>query len=99
MPVEQRPEALDRVAAAVAPFGAMALTALHVMTTLTGSAILALAHASGRLSLEEAWTAAHVDEDWQVSRWGIDVEAAARRARRWAEMQAASRFLKLLRAG
>ena len=98
MPVEQRPEALQRVAAAVAPFDAMALTALHVMTTLTGSAILALAHAAGRISAEEAWTAAHVDEDWQISQWGIDVEAAERRVRRRAEMQAASRFLELLRA-
>ena len=39
-----------------------------------------------------------MDEDWQVSQWGVDVEAAERRARRWAEMQAASRFLGLLRA-
>jgi chaperone required for assembly of F1-ATPase len=98
IPVEQRPEALERVGAAVAPFDAMALTALHVMTTLTGSAILALAHAAGRISVEEAWTAAHVDEDWQISQWGVDVEAAERRARRRADMQAASRFLDLLRA-
>ena len=98
MPVVQRPEALDQVAAVVAPFDAMALTALHVMTTLTGSAILALAHAAGRISTEEAWAAAHVDEDWQISQWGVDVEAAERRARRWAEMQAASRFLELLRS-
>ncbi len=99
MPVRQRPEALERIAAAVAPFDAMALTSLHVLTTLSGSAILALAHAAGRISAEAAWAAAHVDEDWQISQWGIDVEAAERRARRWAEMQAASRFLELLRAG
>lgn len=98
MPVTQRQESLTRVAAAVAPFDAMALTSLHVLTTLTGSAILALAHAAGRISAEAAWAAAHVDEDWQVSQWGVDVEAAERRARRWAEMQAASRFLELLRA-
>ena len=41
--------------------------------------------------------AGHVDEDWQISRWGADTEAAARRARRLAEMQAASRLLILLR--
>ena len=98
MPVTQRQESLARVAAAVAPFDAMALTSLHVLTTLTGSAILALAHAAGCISAEAAWAAAHVDEDWQVSQWGVDVEAAERRARRWAEMQAASRFLGLLRA-
>lgn len=45
MPVEQTQDALDRIAAAVAPFDALALTSLHVMTTLTGSALLALARA------------------------------------------------------
>ena len=43
-----------RIAAAMAPFEAMALTSLHVLTTLTGSAILALAHAAGRISAEAA---------------------------------------------
>ena len=66
------------------------------MTTLMGSALLALAHAHGALTADAAWAAAHVDEDWQISRWGEDAEAEARRARRWAEMQAASRMLALL---
>lgn len=96
MPVEQDHAALERVAVAVAPFQAMALTCLHVMTTLMGSALLALAHAKGQLSAEDAWTAAHIDEDWQIRQWGVDVEAAERRARRWGEMQAASKFLELL---
>jgi chaperone required for assembly of F1-ATPase len=98
MPVTQTSEALSRVADLVAPFKPFALTALHVMTTLTGSAFLALAVAQGRLSAEDAWTAAHVDEDWQIARWGIDVEAAERRARRHAEMLSAARFLDLLAA-
>lgn len=98
MPVEQEQSALDRVAAAVAPYDALRLTSLHVMTTLTGSALLALAQATGRLSAEEAWTAAHVDEDWQIRRWGVDVEATERRARRWEEMSAASRLLQLLQS-
>ena len=62
------------------------------------SAFLALAAAKGRLSAEEAWNAAHIDEDWQIARWGVDVEAADRRARRHAEMLAASRFIELLSA-
>ncbi len=37
--------------------------------------------------------------DWQIARWGVDVEAAERRARRRAEMLAAGRFLELLAAG
>jgi chaperone required for assembly of F1-ATPase len=75
---------------------AFALASLHVMTTLMGSVLLALAHAHGRLSTEDAWVAAHVDEDWQISKWGEDAEAAARRKRRLTEMQAASRMLALL---
>jgi len=75
-----------------------AVAALHVVTSLTGSALLALAHARGRLSAEQAWSAAHVDEGWQTSQWGEDAEAKARRDRRWAEMQAASRLLALLAA-
>ncbi|MGI9403251.1 MAG: ATP12 family chaperone protein [Hyphomicrobium sp.] len=97
IPVEQSREVLDRIAGEVALFDALALTCLHVMSTLTGSALLALAHAKGRLSVEEAWAAAHIDEDRQISQWGEDAESAGRRAARWAEMQAASRFLSLLR--
>ncbi len=96
MPVVQVKEALEKVGAAVAQFDAMALTALHVMTTLLGSALLALAHAKGRISVDEAWGAGHVDEDWQISKWGVDFEAAERRATRLREFQAASRFLALL---
>jgi len=96
MPVTQ-PEAAQRaVGRALDGEDAFALAALHVMTTLTGSALLALAHAQGRLTVEQAWAAAHVDEDWQIGTWGRDAEAAARRQRRWSEMQAASRMLALL---
>ncbi len=41
---------------------------------------------------------AHLDEDWQIARWGVDVEAAERRKRRHAEWLAARRFLELLEA-
>jgi chaperone required for assembly of F1-ATPase len=97
MPVTQPEAAQQAVARALDGQNAFALAALHVMTTLTGSALLALAHARGRLTAEQAWVAAHVDEDWQIGTWGEDAEAAARRLRRWSEMQAASRMLGLLR--
>ena len=42
------------------------LSALHLMTNLTGSALLALAVDFGELDVEAAWNAAHVDEDWQI---------------------------------
>jgi chaperone required for assembly of F1-ATPase len=97
MPVAQPEAAISAVARALEDFDTFGLAALHVMTTLTGSALLALAHARGHLTAEAAWAAAHVDEDWQIGRWGEDAEAAARRRRRWSEMEAASRLLALLR--
>ncbi|MDP3897782.1 MAG: ATP12 family protein, partial [Mesorhizobium sp.] len=56
------------------------LAAVHVMTSLTGSALLAIAVEAGAIDAETAWKAAHVDEDWQVEQWGPDAEAEARQA-------------------
>jgi len=72
------------------------LAALHSMTTLTGSALLAIAVWKGELTAAEAWDAAHVDEDWNIAQWGEDAEAKARRARRWSEMDAADRLIRAL---
>jgi chaperone required for assembly of F1-ATPase len=82
-------EAIARIANSgeAAPF---ALAALHVMTTLTGSVLLALAVAYGELTPAEAWIAAHVDEDFEMRAWGEDAEALQRRARQWREMEAAA---------
>ena len=95
MPVAQADQAIQRLAAAVTPLDAFRLTALHVMTTLMGSALLALAVVQGRLPPEAAWEAAHVDEDWQIAEWGADAEATVRRERRWQEMQAAALLARL----
>lgn len=82
----------DRLEAIQSPFR---LAALHVMTTLTGSVLIALAHADGRMDADAAWAAAHVDEHHQESRWGRDEDAIARRAAREAEFRAASRAYAL----
>ncbi len=89
----QPAEALEAVARAIEGLDAPRLAALHSATTLTGSAGLALAVLHRRLTAAEAWTAAHVDEDWQVRLWGADHEASQRRERRWLEMQAAGLVL------
>ena len=96
MPVIQPAPAVASVARAAEVHEAFELAALHVMTTLMGSALLALAHARGHLTADDAWAAAHIDEDWQISQWGEDAEAKARREARWLEMQAASRLIQLL---
>jgi chaperone required for assembly of F1-ATPase len=98
MHVGQPPEALAAVRAAVDAFeDSSALAALAAMTSLTGSALLALAVAHGRLTPDEAWRAAHLDEDFQAERWGADAEATARHAARWREMEAAAVFAEMHR--
>ena len=72
------------------------LAAIHVMTSLTGSALLAVAVDAGQISVEQAWAAGHVDEDWQIEHWGQDAEAVARRANRKRDMLAAAALLEAL---
>ena len=94
--VDQPPAAAEAVARAVNEVSAAeALAALNVMTTITGSALLAMAVARGRLDAAQAWRAAHVDEDFQTRNWGEDAEAAARHARRWLDMEAAAKVFAL----
>ena len=71
------------------------LAALHAMTTLTGSLLIALAVLHGRLTPREAWAAAHVDEAFQSSVWGVDAEAEARLLARKAEFDAAAAVAEL----
>jgi chaperone required for assembly of F1-ATPase len=97
MPVDQPPASIAALRTACACLDPFALTALHVMTSLTGSLVVTLAHMAGRLSLAESWAAAHVDEDFQIEIWGEDQEASARRERRFGEMRAASEFFSLSR--
>ncbi len=93
--VAQPKASLARLRAALLGRDAFGLAALHVMTGLTGSALLALAVAQGRLTPEAAWEAAHVDEDWQIGQWGEDAEAAERRKNRWRDFAGAARALAL----
>lgn len=93
MPVAQPQASSAAVAAEIAGLPALQLAGLHVLTTLTGSALLALAVHRGHLSLDAAWAAAHVDEDWQIAQWGEDAEARDRRSRRLREARAAAALL------
>ena len=95
--IEQPEPALALVRAEVRQYPApFALAALASATQLAGSALIALMLACGKLEVEQAWTAAHVDEDWSVQQWGEDAEASARRAARFAEFDAAARLLRLI---
>jgi chaperone required for assembly of F1-ATPase len=90
-----QPENAIAAARAAIPSGPWRLGAAHVVTTLTGSALIALALCAGRIDLDAAWAAANVDEDWNMHLWGRDEMALAARAVRFADLQAAGRVLAL----
>ncbi|MFC0245295.1 ATP12 family chaperone protein [Falsochrobactrum ovis] len=97
MHVEQPREAITAFGAQLSSFKhPIALAALHTMTTLSGSAIIALAVAKNEISAEEGWSRAHIDEDWTIEHWGEDAEANARRAFRKQEMMISDRLLKAI---
>ena len=95
--VGQPPEAVDAVRrwleARREPFR---LSAIHVVTTLTGSALLALALEAGETAADSTWDAAHVDESWNAEHWGEDAEAAARNAARRRDFDAAVALVRAL---
>jgi chaperone required for assembly of F1-ATPase len=91
-----QPEAAIAAACTAIPTDPWRLGAVSLITTLTGSALIALAVAANELSVDEAWAAAHVDEDWNMDFWGRDELAMQRRAARFADMQAAGMVLRLV---
>lgn len=96
MHIEQPQTSIEAFAEALARYRSpFQLTGLHSATTIMGSALLALAFAEGEISLDDAWQAAHVDEDWNISQWGEDHEAKERRAFRYRDFEAACTMIKL----
>lgn len=99
MPQQQPEEALSAFAKALQEFATpLELAALHTFTSLSGSALLALAFAKGFLNVEQVWALAHLEEDWTIEHWGSDSDAEVRRAKRFQELQAAVAVFASLRS-
>jgi len=81
---------------AIIPSEPWRLGAVSAITTLTGSALLALALNEAAFEAEAVWAAAHVDEDWQMEQWGRDEMALEQRAYRRAEFDAAATVLRVV---
>jgi chaperone required for assembly of F1-ATPase len=92
MPVAQAEGDLRRLREPLEAMDAFELAAFHDLVSLSGSLVLALAVAMGRLSPEEAWTLSRIDEEFQIEEWGADEEAAEAAARRRAAFLDSARF-------
>jgi len=94
MYIEQPREAIAAISAYLRQYASpFAIAALHAITILTGSALLALAIAAGKLDVAAGWRLAHLDEDWTIEHWGADEEAAIRRGNRENELYTAAAVL------
>ncbi|WP_407175215.1 ATP12 family chaperone protein [Bradyrhizobium sp. STM 3562] len=93
----RQPDAAIEAARAALPDEPWSIAALHVVTTLTGSALLAIALLHGARDPDQVWAAAHVDEDWNASQWGVDEEAAERRAARLVDFRAAAEIIRIMK--
>ncbi|WP_198373431.1 ATP12 family chaperone protein [Roseomonas rosulenta] len=98
MPLAQPPGSLAALRDAVAAHGAEELAALGVAVPVLGSLVLGLALSAGEVDAARAHALSVLDETFQEQRWGLDEEAAARRARAAADVALAERFLTLVRA-
>jgi chaperone required for assembly of F1-ATPase len=98
MHVRQPDQAMSAARGAL-PDDPWVIAALHLITSLTGSALLALALFHGVIDPDRTWVAAHVDEDWNAEKWGVDEEVAARKAAKLVDFRAAADVLKALDDG
>lgn len=95
IPIPQPEPSLARLRAHVAAHNAFQLAALHDLVAISGSLILGLAVARGRLTADEAFALSRIDETWQNEQWGEDEDAAALEALRRNALRVAERFFAL----
>jgi chaperone required for assembly of F1-ATPase len=76
--VDQTQEALTALRQAADELDHFTLGALHVIASITGSLVLALAVAEGAANGAQVFALSRIDETYQAEKWGEDAEAAKR---------------------
>ncbi len=92
----QSPAAVAALRGALTGMNPWRLAALSVAVAASGSLVVGLALADGRIDAAGAFDAAELDATWQMEKWGEDSEALDRRATVRADLDLAARFLALL---
>ncbi len=93
--VKQPAESLAALRRRVGGLSAYQLAAFHDLVAISGSLVLAFAVTEGRLTAEAGWDLSRIDEDWQISLWGADEEAAEVAALKRDAFLQADRFYRL----
>lgn len=96
--IDQTPDAIAALREALAMHDAFTLGALHVVASITGSLVLALAVADRRLTGAAAFELSRIDEAYQVEKWGTDAEAQKRTTNLARELDKAVQLIDSLRS-
>lgn len=94
-PVSQPAEVHAALRREIMALETLPLTAFQVVAPLCSSLVLGLAFVRGRITAEQAFDLAFLDELYQVEFWGEDHEAKKRRSGYQQELRQAEQFLKL----
>ena len=95
--VDQPPEVLASLRQALTKYDPFTLAGLHVVASITGSLVLALAVAEGEVIGAHAFALSRIDEIYQAEKWGEDAEAAKRAAALAHELDKAVELMAALR--
>ena len=95
---DQPAQSLAALRAAMAAMDDLKLAGLGVAVAATGSLIVSLALAEGKIDAVGAFDAAELDATFQIERWGEDSEATEKRAKTRQELVVAERFFALARS-
>ena len=94
----QPTETLAVLGARLARLDPIVLAPLFALASLSTSLVIALAAVEDGVDPATLWSAANLEEDWQIELWGEDDEAAVRRTRRLADFSRAVAFARAARA-
>jgi len=94
---DQPPATLEVFRAALERQDSFSLAALHVVASVAGSVVLALALAEGELTAAQVFALSRIDEDYQASKWGSDHEAEIRAGNLARELDKAAAFIAAAR--
>lgn len=97
MHVPQPPATVERLRHAVHALGDFELAGVSPLVTIGGSLLAALAVIEQAFTVEQAWEAVSIDEQWQLEQWGSDAEAELAMENRRRDFFAAAEFLTLLK--
>ncbi len=96
--IEQDKKILDHYKTYISALNPHQLSALYLLTTATGSLLIALAYHAQFLTQKDVKKAAFVDEDWQISQWGEDEEAQEIRNFKLNEITSFCTYLDLVKS-